>query len=120
MISRLTATRLVVLSAMALCFACAAVAHPPKDIKLTFDQKSKVLSVNANHDVKNPTAHYIKEVKVYLDGKEIISQKMSSQTDEQSQVVRYVVIDAKPGSILKVEADCSRIGDKKKELKVGR
>jgi len=119
MISRLAATRLVVISVMALCFACAAVAHPPKDIKLAFDQKSKVLSVKAIHDVKDPTSHYIKEVKVYLNDKEIISQEMSSQTDKQSQVVRYVIIDAKPGSILKVEADCNRFGDKTKELKVG-
>ena len=119
MIFRLTATRLVVISAMALCFAGAAVAHPPKDIKLAFDQESKVLSVNVIHNVQAPTNHYIKEVKVSLDGKQIISQKMSSQTDKHSQVIRYVVFDAKPGSILKVEADCSRFGDKKKELKVG-
>lgn len=112
---RKTAIFLVIFLAIAV---CSAYAHPPSDIKVTFDPKTKILKAVIIHDVKNPANHYIKKVDVGLNGKEIISHKISQQDNNQSQTVSYLIPDAKAGDMLSVEGYCSISGKLEKEIKV--
>jgi len=98
--------------------AQAAYAHPPKDIKITFDPQTKMLSAVIVHDVSNPTGHYIKEVDVGLNGKEIIVHNISRQDNNNTQTVSYLIPDAKPGDKLSVEGHCSISGKLQKEITV--
>ena len=96
-----------------------AYAHPPSDIIITFDPKTKILNAVIMHNVSNPQNHFIKKVDVALNGKEIIEHKLSRQDNNVSQTVSYLIPDAKTGNILSVEAYCSISGKLKKEIKVG-
>jgi hypothetical protein len=94
-----------------------AYAHPPSDIKITFDPDTKILSAVIFHDVSNPSKHYIKKVDVGLNGKEIIQQSISQQDNFDSQTVNYLIPDAKAGDSFSVEGYCSISGKLEKELK---
>jgi len=92
-------------------------AHPPADIQITFDPKTKILNVVIVHDVSNPSTHFIKKVDVFLNGKEIIQQNISRQDNFNTQRVSYLVPDAKEGDMFSVEGYCSISGKLEKQLK---
>lgn len=98
--------------------AATAYAHPPSDIKITFDPKTKILNAVIIHDVSNPAAHFIKKVDVSLNGKEIIEQMISRQDNFNTQTVNYLIPDFKEGDLLAVEGYCSISGKLEKELKI--
>ena len=98
--------------------ASIAYAHPPSDIKITFDPKTKILQAVIVHNTKNPISHYIKKVDVSLNGKEIIEHTISREDNNETQTVSYLIPDAKNGDILSVEGHCSISGKLKKDITV--
>lgn len=96
-----------------------AFAHPPQDIKITFDADTKTLKAVIIHPTSNPQNHFIKKVDVSLNGKEIIEHKISRQDNNADQTVSYFIPDAKEQDTLAVEAYCSISGALEKEIKVG-
>ena len=60
-----------------------AFAHPPSDIKIQFDDKTKTLTAVITHRVSNPKTHYIYKTDIGLNGQEI---KTTSQIN--SAIVR--------------------------------
>ena len=97
-------------------FTSIAYAHPPSDIKITFDPDTKMLNAVIMHDVATPLSHYIKQVNVGLNGNDIIVQNLSQQDNSDSQTVSYLIPGAKFGDVLSVEAYCSLSGKLKKEI----
>jgi len=95
-----------------------AFAHPPSDIKISFDPATKILQATIIHNTSNPASHYIKKVDVGLNGKEIVEQEISRQDNSESQTVSYLIPDAKDGDLLSVEGYCSISGKLTKEIKV--
>jgi len=95
-----------------------AYAHPPSDIKITFDAKTKMLQAVIMHNTSNPASHYIKKVDVGLNGKEIIEQAVSKQDNNESQTVAYLIPNVKDGDVISVEAYCSISGKLQKEISV--
>lgn len=98
-------------------FITSAFAHPPSDIIITFDPSTKMLKAVIMHNVSNPETHYIKNVDVGLNGKEVISHLISREDNNASQTVAYLIPDAKAGDALSVEAYCSISGKLEKEIK---
>ena len=94
-------------------------AHPPSDIKITFDPATKMLHAVIFHNTSNPVNHYIKKVDVGLNGKEIIEHQISKEDNNETQTVSYLIPDAKEGDVLSVEGYCSISGKLKKEITVG-
>jgi len=103
----------IFISSVSLCYA-----HPPSDILITFDAKTKILQAVIMHNVSNTSNHYIKKVDVALNGKEIIEHQISKQDNNESQTVSYLIPDAKEGDTLSVEGHCSISGKLAKEIKV--
>lgn len=105
---------------MMLCTGCLslAYAHPPSDIKITFEPSTKLLKAVIVHNVSNTLNHFIIKVDVGLNGKEILTQKISQQDTNEQQTVVYRIPDAKEGDVLSVEAYCSISGMLEKEIKV--
>jgi len=97
-------------------FAAAAYAHPPSDIIITFDAQTKMLHAVIMHNTSNPINHYIAQVDVGLNGKEIITHYISHEDNNLSQTVSYLIPDAKEGDVLSVEGHCSISGKLKKEI----
>ena len=96
----------------------AAYAHPPSDIKITFDQTKNILSAVIVHNVSNPAKHYINKVDIGLNGKEIIEQTISKQENNLNQTVSYLLTDVKDGDVLSVEGYCNLSGKLKKEITI--
>lgn len=95
-----------------------AYAHPPSDIKITFDPKTKILQAVIIHNTSNPINHYIKEVDVGLNGREIIKHLISREDNNESQTVKYLIPDAREADMISVEGYCSISGKLKKEIMV--
>lgn len=93
-------------------------AHPPSDIKITFNPDTKMLQAVIYHNTSNPLNHYIKKVDVSLNGKEIIEHQISREDNNETQTVSYLIPDAKDGDSLSVEGHCSISGKLKKEITV--
>ncbi|MFH1283331.1 MAG: hypothetical protein ABII27_06680 [bacterium] len=93
-------------------------AHPPSDIKITFDTETKMLDAVISHAVSNPIKHFIKKVDVGLNGMEIISQSISREDNNDTQTVRYLIPDAKVGDEISVEGYCSISGKLTKKITV--
>lgn len=102
----------------ALTVALMVYAHPPFDIKISFDPATKMLEAVVFHNTSNPDSHYIEEVNVMLNGNRIISHAISREDNNQTQTVRYRIPDARDGDIISVEADCSISGRLEKEITV--
>lgn len=98
--------------------ASTAHAHPPSDIKITFDPKTKMLQAVIMHNTSNPINHYIKKVDVGLNGKEIIGHAISREDNNESQTVSYLIPDVKDGDVVSVEGYCSISGKLEKEITI--
>ena len=110
--------RLLTLLAGLLCLSTLALAHAASTVTLKFDPETKLLTITAQHMVSNASTHYINKVEVFLNGKKIISQTMSSQTDKNVQQVQYIINDAKAGAKIKAAATCNKYGTKTGEITV--
>ena len=81
--------------------------HPAS--KVTLSVEGKVLNISVNHSVGNPQTHYIDEIIVLLNDKEIIKQIFFIQTDNL-QKVSYTIPSLKAGDKITVKTNCSRGG----------
>jgi len=96
----------------------AAFAHPPKDIKITFNLESKEVTAVIIHPVSNPEKHYIKKVNIAINGKEVFENTLTRQDNNNDQTVIYALADMKAGDMISVEGYCNLSGKLLKEIKV--
>lgn len=94
----------------------AAQAHPASKVIVSY--KDGKLTVQANHKVKDTTDHYIKEVIVYVNGKEY---KTLTFTKQDSLDMETIVIDFpeyKEGDVVEVKTTCNKFGSKTGKLTI--
>ena len=84
-----------------------AAAHPPTEIRLTYEGAN--LHVEVIHTTINHTRHYIRKITISKDKQEIQSQYFHQQVDP-AKFVQDFKIEAKPGDVLVVEAFSSQGG----------
>ena len=95
-----------------------AFAHPPSDIKIQFDDKTQTLTAEVIHRVSTPLTHYIYQVDIGLNGKEIKDLHFQKQVTNRAQLVTTTLSGVKKGDALSVEGYCNISGKFKKEIKV--
>jgi len=93
-------------------------AHQPEDMVVAYDAKNQVFSVGVIHFTDTKPKHFIKEIKIKLNGKEIITQAFLGQPDPKVQAVSYVITDAKNKDTLEIVAVCSNGQSLKRTFKV--
>ena len=93
-----------------------ALAHPPRDIVAEFDNSTKILKIEVVHPVRSVDTHFIDKLEIRMDGKLMVVQNFDSQSSERTQEVLYVLIDARAGSAVVIQAECSIYGSSKKEM----
>ena len=96
-----------------LMFSMQGFSHPAS--KVTLSTEGTVLHITVNHDVGSSENHYIKEILVFLNEKEIIRQIFSIQTNN-TQEVSYTIPSLKPGDEITVSANCSRAGKRSETI----
>lgn len=93
-------------------------AHPASKVMLAFDAETSELTVTFNHKVRDAEDHFIYEVTVFLNNKEIIQQKLSSQDTTSEGKLIYRITDAKTGDVIKVTTACNKSGKKSQTITV--
>lgn len=93
-------------------------AHPASKVEISFNTESKVLELSFSHKVKNVESHYIEEVKVELNGEEIILQSIASQENLEGSTLMYKIPEAKVGDEIEVITKCNKFGKKKAKLTI--
>jgi len=88
-------------------------AHPPDSLKVSFDTTGTIMTIRALHSVKTPNTHFILQITVDLNGKQLITQNFSSQVNKNEQVTIYKIIDAKKNDKIGITAQCNIMGKKK-------
>ncbi|MBN2790007.1 MAG: hypothetical protein JXR69_07445 [Candidatus Delongbacteria bacterium] len=91
-------------------------AHSASKVEAKYNFENKLLTVNFTHSVKDNTKHFIEEVKIDLNGKEIISQMLSSQDDNVKGELLFKINDTKLGDVINISAKCNKGGTRKFEL----
>ena len=99
-------------------FSFIAFAHPPKSLDVNLDLSDKMLYVMAMHDVQDPTEHFIQKISIELNGKKIIEQTCSAQTDKEKQDLMFTIPEAKAGDKISAKVECIRGGTKTTETVV--
>ena len=92
-------------------------AHPASDVVLRLE--GDTLIVTAIHKVRNPEKHYIDDIKVAINGEELLDKEYVSQTSKEAQSVSIVI--SKPLSVgdkILVITECNKFGEKSAELTV--
>jgi len=93
-------------------------AHPAVDVTAKFMLPTKNLVVVYQHPVKDVNDHYISEIKVELNGKEIVSQKLAVQDTQTTGEVSYKIPEAKAGDKITVKTKCNKMGTKSVDLTI--
>lgn len=96
--------------------AQSAFAHPPS--KIEAEVKGETLTVTVMHNVKNPLNHYIKEIVVKLNDKEVVDKKETRQVDNEKQIGVFEIPGLKSGDNLSIKATCNRYGSKTLKMTV--
>ena len=93
-------------------------AHPASVVRGEFNLEDNLLHVYFTHNVKDPASHFISEVSVELNRKEIINQKLTSQESETGGSLVYKILEAKAGDKIRIRTTCSRFGRRNSEFTV--
>jgi len=90
-----------------------ALAHPPADATMTYDQNTGDLVVTITHQVDDPTTHYVKQVTVKQGDTVLIDKSYTSQPDRSSFTYRYNLPQLKGSSgEIRMDAQCVQFGSR--------
>lgn len=92
-------------------------AHSPSDMQVSYDTRSRQLAVAITHQVSGPGSHYVREIVVRVDGREMVAAAYTSQPSPSSFTYTYP-LNATPGSIIAVSAHCSLGGSIQRSIPV--
>jgi hypothetical protein len=93
-------------------------AHPASNIGLNFDVKTQILSVDFDHQVKNPADHYISSIVIKINAKDAIVHNLSAQETAQGGSLVYKLIGVKAGTQIEAISTCNKTGKKSTKLVV--
>ena len=97
--------------------ASSLLAHPPKNNEMTFNRGTLTLSVKALHAVSDPAKHYVKSIRVLVNGQTIATKTFDRQLDPGFQEGEFkfdpAVVSLPQGAELTVISECSVYGKKK-------
>ncbi len=94
--------------------------HPPADISLAYDPKTSLLTAVITHDttgsfVKDTTKHFVRDIRVSVNGKTVITHLLSAQENMKSETAAYR-LRLKSGDRVSVTGACNIFGSRESEL----
>ena len=92
-------------------------ATPPSDIVVNYDKTTNQLSVTITHPVDDPTTHYIRNVKVNINGRVVIDNDYQNQPTKEVFTYTYPV-QVNAGDTIRVTATCNLVGSEEKVLTI--
>lgn len=95
-----------------------AAAHPPTNVKLSWDGAGQTLSVKADHRVNDKTKHYVMSMSVSGPSGQLVSERYDSQGTNEGFSDTVELSGVKPGDKLSVELVCNIMGTATKEITI--
>jgi len=84
-------------------------AHAPSDMSISYNELSKMLNVTLTHQVPNPQAHYVREVRITINGNVVHDSPYASQPAPDTFTYTYPLLPM-PGDTIEVTASCNIAG----------
>lgn len=106
--------RLIILSLVI--FFSSSFSHPPSNIEINYDIKTKELTISINHTVRDVKDHYIDKIILLLNDKKIIEQNSTIQIDNSKQIYKYIIPDLKLNDRITITAKCNKFGTLKRDF----
>jgi hypothetical protein len=106
--------RLITLAMICLAALCGgALAHPPADAAVTYDENTGDLGVTITHPVDDPSKHYVKQVIVRQGDTILVNKSYISQPDRLLFTYRYNLPQLKGISAeIRVDVLCNLFGSR--------
>ena len=92
-------------------------AIPPDSIDLEYNKETKTLHIDVAHISKKPRKHFIRELVVSQNDKEVKSYRFNKQPSPQG-LTQDVTFEASSGDVIRVLAICNDAGRKEEEIKI--
>jgi hypothetical protein len=113
-------SRIVIIGSvlLAIClFVLPAGATPPSDITVNYDKTTSQISVTITHVTPDPTTHYIRNVKININGRVVIDRDYTSQPTKDTFTYTYPV-PVNAGDTVRVTATCNLAGSGEKVIEI--
>jgi len=91
-------------------------ANPARKVTLKYDNETEKLTITILHPVRDTVKHYISEITILVDDKEIEKKELTSQSSADTEVYEITLPGLKKGSVIEVETKCNQFGRKKGKL----
>jgi hypothetical protein len=78
-------------------------------MSISYNELSEVLNVTITHQVPDPQAHYVQEVRVTINGRTFHDVQYTNQPAADTFTYTYPIL-AMPGDTIEVTASCSIAG----------
>lgn len=95
--------------AAALLVATAAGAHPPREIRLSYDGQDQ-LALSVFHGVEDGTKHFIEKIEIRVGAHVVAERSFSSQPGPEGLEAVFSVGPLASGTTVKAKAQCSIFG----------
>ncbi|MDO9509173.1 MAG: hypothetical protein Q7I97_07560 [Thermovirgaceae bacterium] len=96
--------------------ATVGLSHPPTSLDLKHSADDGVLSISIAHTVGDISTHFVKNVKVTIDGRQAADLFYISQTEKSGETLFVSIGKFKPGTQISVMVECSKFGKLEKKL----
>ncbi len=93
-------------------------AHSAQDVTASFNNETKLLTVDYEHKVRDADDHFIYEIDIEVNEKEIISQLISKQESKEGGRLIYRIPDLMQGDQIKITIECNKRGKKSTSLTI--
>jgi desulfoferrodoxin (superoxide reductase-like protein) len=93
-------------------------ANPARKVTLKYDAETEKLTVTILHPVRDTVKHYISEISILVDDKEIEKKELTGQSSADTEVYEITLPGLTKGSVIEVETKCNQFGRKKGKLTV--
>ena len=91
-------------------------ANPARKVTLKYDNETEKLTVTILHPVRDTVKHYISEITILVDDKEIETKELANQSSAESQIYEITLPGLKEGTKIEVKTKCNQFGRKKGKL----
>jgi len=93
-------------------------AHPPQSIILEWDDVNKTLLVYVTHFVDNPQRHFIKKIRIEVEGKLLEKRTYTDQKEFGGQKDIFKIDSTLTPKKITVIVECNLFGSMRKDLEL--
>ncbi|MDD3804593.1 MAG: desulfoferrodoxin family protein [bacterium] len=92
--------------------------HGPSEIEMSYNDSFDFIYVKVSHSVPSVTAHYVKSVKLIINGKDRAEIKLSRQSAKEFEEAYFLYKPSDEDTLVEISATCNIFGSRKEKLEM--